>query len=309
MPGVRSFVTPPNTSGQNQTTYNGVAFLRKDARVVSTSFQDVGLNMWLAPNTSYYFRFFCRVWSDATTTGARFALNGPAGASFRAGAYIGSTTAIADNGVVTAYDTAFMATLTGTVVGTELPVWVDGWIDTGAAAGALSLRFAAEVVSPGTVSVGAGSFGILDPDDSRVVVSTADVTNTSTSSVLADAADLAFAVNRNTNYAFRFVVFYTTDATTTGARFAINGPSGTVRIDSIQGNGPSQSDCGTASAIETIICAATTGPGTTATMAYVTGTYKATANGTVQLRFVGENVAGATMTVLRRSFGEITVMA
>lgn len=59
-----------------------------------------------------------------------------------------------------------------------------------------------------------------------VIAIAADVTNNNaTANTLADITDLAFPVEAGKTYHFRFHILYTAAATTTGARFTINGPS------------------------------------------------------------------------------------
>lgn len=140
---------------------------------------------------------------------------------------------------------------------------------------------------------------------------TSNETNTSTTSVLQDAADLSFALEANKTYAFRFVVFYTTNATTTGARFSVNGPASPtfLRFGAVQAQGTAQNDNGSQTVYDTLIVSATTGPGTTAQWGIVEGIVENGANaGNLVLRFVGENVASATMTLQAESFGFIDEM-
>lgn len=56
---------------------------------------------------------------------------------------------------------------------------------------------------------------------------TQDVANTGNNS-LADITGLSFPVVAGTRYRFRFVIFYTAAATTTGSRWCINGPAITL---------------------------------------------------------------------------------
>jgi hypothetical protein len=53
-----------------------------------------------------------------------------------------------------------------------------------------------------------------------------DVTNNNASAnTIADVTGLSFAVSSGVTYKFRFVIFYTSAATTTGSRWSINGPA------------------------------------------------------------------------------------
>lgn len=58
----------------------------------------------------------------------------------------------------------------------------------------------------------------------RIIVLPADVSN-SALDTLADVTGLAFPVLAGNTYWFRFLILYTAAATTTGARFSINGPA------------------------------------------------------------------------------------
>lgn len=135
-----------------------------DRTVVGTAFADVtDLTFTVAANTNYYFRFFLRHWVNATTTGARFALNGPASpTSLKAGCHWGFATATAYSGVVTAYETSFFASTAGLTSATPMPAWIEGLLRNGANAGTFALRFAAEVASPGSATVAADSYGVYE---------------------------------------------------------------------------------------------------------------------------------------------------
>lgn len=61
-----------------------------------------------------------------------------------------------------------------------------------------------------------------------VVVLGADVTNSSTA--IADVTGLSFAVLANTRYWFRFFITFTTAVSSTGSRWAVNGPSSPTSI-------------------------------------------------------------------------------
>ncbi len=126
-----------------------------------------------------------------------------------------------------------------------------------------------------------------------------DVTNNNgTANTIADITGLSFSVVSGNTYRFRFVIWYTAAATTTGARFAINGPtnsliayrsswgltaaetSGTdVYTDVNQAAYDSPSDSNASSPT------ATAGQ---ANIAIIEGLITPTANGTVIARFASE---------------------
>lgn len=116
------------------------------------------------------------------------------------------------------------------------------------------------------------------------------------------------AVSALTNYRFKFVVHYTTAATTTGARFAINGPAAqtALRVGGNLPNGTAAMNSGSVNAYDTAIFAATTGPGSTAVMGTIEGVFRNGVNGgTLALRVASE-IGASAVTVLAESHGELT---
>jgi len=277
---------------------------------VGEAFADItGLSFAVAASTNYYFRFVTHFITDATTTGARFGVNGPASpTALRVGGFLGSGTGAMSSGSQNAYDTAILATTTGPGTTPTLGV-IEGILRNGSNAGTLVLRGQAENVTPdGTVTVQAGSTGLLQPV-SAVTRVTADRTVTGTA--FADVTDLTFAVSASTNYYFRFVVHYTTNATTTGARFGINGPASqtAVRIGGLLPTGTANSNFGSQNAYNTAIFAATTGPGATAVTGIIEGVFRnGTNSGTLALRFAAEVVSPGSVTVLTDSFGVLATI-
>src|SRR4029453_14880078 len=81
----------------------------------ATTFADItGLSFALSANTDYYFRFVLPHSSAASTTGIRFAVNGPTSpTALRVGGVIPLSATGANYGSQTAYDTAIFATTTG----------------------------------------------------------------------------------------------------------------------------------------------------------------------------------------------------
>jgi hypothetical protein len=63
-------------------------------------------------------------------------------------------------------------------------------------------------------------------NDMNLVVLASDVTNNNaTANTIADVTGLSFSVTAGEGYWFRFRIFYTSAATTTGSRWSINGPA------------------------------------------------------------------------------------
>lgn len=129
---------------------------------------------------------------------------------------------------------------------------------------------------------------------------------------LNNSAGLSFAVAANTNYKFRFVVFFSCNSSTVGIRIGFNLPTGaTIRWGMIL---PVADSLGSGNAIMTgstngVDAAFSTLGGTGAAqiaifegIAVIGGTA-----GTLQLRH-GSETATAT-TILANSFGELTVIA
>lgn len=161
---------------------------------------------------------------------------------------------------------------------------------------ALGLRVAALELLPG----GSGATTTL------TVRAAANIVNTNVTFV--NATGLTFTVSALTNYRFKFVVHYTTAATTTGARFAINGPAAqtALRVGGNLPNGTAAMNSGSVNAYDTAIFAATTGPGSTAVMGTIEGVFRNGVNGgTLALRVASE-IGASAVTVLAESHGELT---
>ena len=134
------------------------------------------------------------------------------------------------------------------------------------------------------------------------VVKTAD--QASTSAVFANVADLAFAVQPNTTYLFRFVLFYTTAAAATALQASVTTPAAPTLLRFFQRThtGPTAIHMGVQSAADANLNPAT-GGGATPLVAEVEGVIRTGGSGgNVQLRFRSE-VAGSAVTVLAGSFG------
>lgn len=126
-------------------------------------------------------------------------------------------------------------------------------------------------------------------------VLSADVTNANAvANTIADVTGLSFPVTSGKKYFFRFTIQYTAAATTTGSRWAINGPGGTMRYSSQYSltttsvtinEGVSAHDSPAASSASS----AATG----ANVAIVEGFYEASATGNVIARFASEVASSA----------------
>jgi len=124
----------------------------------------------------------------------------------------------------------------------------------------------------------------------EMVVLGTDVTNNNaTANTLASISGLAFPVVAGGTYCFRFVVHYTAAATTTGSRWTILGPGGTMRYRSQYSLTTASRTFNEGLAAHDLPAASNTTSGATASnMAVVEGFYTASADGDVVLRFASE---------------------
>ncbi len=127
--------------------------------------------------------------------------------------------------------------------------------------------------------------------------------------VFADSTGLSLALAASTAYRFRFVVFFTTNATTVGIKLGLNGPAGaTLRWALLNPTAaPAQSTAminATGTAYDTEALAATAGPGATGGMAIVEGVIVTSGTpGTLRLRHASETATATT--ILANSYGEL----
>ena len=125
-----------------------------------------------------------------------------------------------------------------------------------------------------------------------------DITNSNASpDILADVIGLQFPVTAGNIYYFRFYIYYEVDATSTGTRWTINGPTLTnVAYYNLYGTN------GTASAMRWSNAyngnsVSTSTPFTTGNVALLEGTIVCSANGNVIARFSSEVASPAFVTV------------
>lgn len=118
---------------------------------------------------------------------------------------------------------------------------------------------------------------------------TADVNNSGSANTINDITGLSFSITAGETYWFRFQIQFVTNINTTGSRWSINGPAGTMNYYSVFPSSntaapstniglstadlPSASQNGTVGALGTVV---------------IEGFYNATANGTVIGRFASE---------------------
>lgn len=129
-----------------------------------------------------------------------------------------------------------------------------------------------------------------------VVLSGDVVNNNATANTIADVTGLSFAVTAGSTYWFEFIIPYTSAATTTGSRWAINGPAAptllayrseyTLTATSITNNSATAYDIPAAASASSL---------TSGNIATIWGLIKPSSNGTVIARFASE-VSGSAIT-------------
>lgn len=139
---------------------------------------------------------------------------------------------------------------------------------------------------------------------SSAVLSSDQTNNNGVANTIADVTGLSFAVTSGNTYWFRFVIWYTAAATTTGSRWAINGPTNSLlgyrTSIGLSAAGTSGTDVMTdvnQAAFDTPAASNATSPTATAgqaNIAIIEGLIKPSADGTVIARFASE-VAGSAI--------------
>lgn len=129
----------------------------------------------------------------------------------------------------------------------------------------------------------------------NTVVLASDVTNSNaTANTMADVTGLSFAVTAGETYWFEFVIAYTAAATTTGSRWAINGPASPTALSYRSEYTLAATTTTVNSATAYNIPAASNATSlTTGNVATIWGTIKPSANGTVIARFASEVASSA----------------
>lgn len=130
-----------------------------------------------------------------------------------------------------------------------------------------------------------------------IVLLPADVTNNNTSpDVLQDVTGLQFPVTAGNTYYFRFYIYYEVDATSTGTRWTINGPSLTnVAYYNLYGTNGTASAMRWSNAYNGNSVSSST-PFTTGNVALIEGTIVCSTSGNVVARFSSEVASPAFVT-------------
>jgi len=131
----------------------------------------------------------------------------------------------------------------------------------------------------------------------NTVVLSSDVTNNNASAnTIADVTGLSFSVTAGQTYWFRFTIPYTSAATTTGSRWAINGPASPTMLNytSTYTLTATSNTVNSATAYDTPAAANATSL-TTGNVAVVEGVITPSSNGTVIARFASEVSSSAVV--------------
>lgn len=149
---------------------------------------------------------------------------------------------------------------------------------------------------------------VTSPIDRKLLV-TADVTNATTS--FADITGLTCSVESGKDYNFLANIYHQTNATTTGARFGINGPTMTSMIlagihqITASVTAATYGSSAAVTAVDTAAVVETTGPGTNNFLAIISGWIKPSAGGTFAVRCQSEVAVASGLIVKAGSWCRI----
>ncbi len=146
-------------------------------------------------------------------------------------------------------------------------------------------------------------------DRNRTFLPSNVTNNNATANTIADITGLSFAVLSGVKYKFKFYITYTSAATTTGARFCINGP--TTSILFYQSNYPSSTTAmlfNNSLTTYNVPTGAAAGSGTNSNIAIIEGIITPSANGTVIARFSSEVASSAIIALASSSYVEWEVL-
>jgi hypothetical protein len=133
----------------------------------------------------------------------------------------------------------------------------------------------------------------------NLAVLASDVTNNNgTANTIADVTGLSFSVVAGQTFAFRFTIWYTAAATTTGSRWSVNGPASPTRLAyrsqySLTATSETVNSGLTAYDLPAASSASSTATTTGGNVAIIEGIITPSADGTVIARFASEISASA----------------
>lgn len=151
------------------------------------------------------------------------------------------------------------------------------------------------LTNSGAVKTSQNQGNVPSGSGQQVAVLGADVTNNNaTANTIADVTGLSFPVTAGKKYRFRFEFHYTAAATTTGSRWSISGPGGTMRYRSEYSLTTTSTTTNEGlSAHNTPAASNASSAATGANTGTVEGFYEASATGNVILRFASEIASSA----------------
>jgi hypothetical protein len=139
---------------------------------------------------------------------------------------------------------------------------------------------------------------------SRVVLGSDVINNNATANTIADVTGLSFAVNSGTRYYFLARIRYTAAATTTGSRWAVNGPTqDELMISSRYSLTTTSWTFNEVVGYDLPAASNASSANTTGNFCFIQGIIRPTANGTVIIRFASE-VSNSAITAKAGSFLE-----
>lgn len=162
----------------------------------------------------------------------------------------------------------------------------------------------------GNTLLGAGDLVISGSGPSRVFLPNDVINNNGVANTLADVTGLSFPVTAGSTYKFKFVIVYSSAATTTGSRWTINGPATThMSYSSIYPTSATAITNNPALAAYNSPSSSNASSLTTNNRCIIEGEITPSANGTVIARFASEITASAITAVASgRSYVEYQII-
>jgi len=129
-----------------------------------------------------------------------------------------------------------------------------------------------------------------------VVVLGSDVTSSSTANLITDLSGLSFSVTAGATYRFKAMIIFNSTASNAGTRFSINGPASPTLLayTSQVPNGTNSSVITYGNAYDLPTSTSGNSAYTTSNIAIIEGIINPSADGTVIVRFAGENSSSCT---------------
>ena len=159
---MNSGATVPQWSSPSALSLPSIVRLGSDVTIVGTAYANVtGMSFSVSANTDYMFEFLLFFLTNTSTTGAKFAVTAPTGATVTVFSETQTSKAAGTDSVryeATAGNDS-VGTSTAGDASTRLCARLVVCVENGANAGTVQLRAGAEVASPGSVTVKKGSFG------------------------------------------------------------------------------------------------------------------------------------------------------